>query len=50
MHIAGCMGAYLESQHLGDRGKRMSEFEAHFAYKVSSKIAKTTFLKKLFQE
>jgi hypothetical protein len=32
----------LESQHLGGRGRWISEFEASLIYKVSSRAARTT--------
>jgi hypothetical protein len=34
---ARCGGARLKSQHLGGRGRRISEFEASLVYKVSSR-------------
>jgi hypothetical protein len=37
---AGCGGACLQSQHSGDRGRRISEFEASLVYKVSSRTAR----------
>jgi hypothetical protein len=33
-------GACLESQHLGGRGRRISEFEASLVYRVSSRTAR----------
>jgi hypothetical protein len=33
-------GARLNSQHLGGRGRRISEFEASLVYKVSSRTAR----------
>jgi hypothetical protein len=39
---AGRGGAHLESQHLGGRGRRISEFEASLVYKVSSRTARAT--------
>ena len=38
----GSGGSHLESQHLGGRGRRISEFEASLVYKVSSRIARAT--------
>jgi hypothetical protein len=35
-------GAHLSSQHLGGRGRWISEFEASLVYKVSSKTARAT--------
>jgi hypothetical protein len=35
-------GACLLSQHLGDRGRRISEFKASLVYKVSSRTARAT--------
>jgi hypothetical protein len=32
-------GARLQSQHLGGRGRQISEFEASLVYKVSSRTA-----------
>jgi hypothetical protein len=40
--IAGRGGARLWSQHLGGRGRRISEFEASLVYKVSSRTARAT--------
>ena len=37
---AGRGGSHLYSQHLGDRGRRMSEFEASLVYKVISRTAR----------
>jgi hypothetical protein len=37
---AGCGGALLWSQHLGGRGRRISEFEAILVYKVSSRTVR----------
>jgi hypothetical protein len=31
-----------ESQHLGGRGRRISEFEANLVYRVSSRITRAT--------
>ena len=36
------VGIRLQSQHLGGRGRRISEFEASLVYKVSSRIARAT--------
>jgi hypothetical protein len=36
----GCGGAHLEFQHLGGRGRRISEFEASLVYRVSSMTGK----------
>ena len=33
-------GAHLYSQHLGGRGRRISEFEASLVYRVSSRTAR----------
>jgi hypothetical protein len=38
--IAGCGGAHLESQHLGGRGRWISEFKASLVYRVSSRTVK----------
>jgi hypothetical protein len=38
----GCGGARLQSQHLGGRGRGISEFEASLVYKVSSRTARAT--------
>ena len=35
-------GARLQSQHPGDRGRRISEFEASPVYRVSSRTARAT--------
>jgi hypothetical protein len=35
-------GARLYSQHLGGRGRRISEFEASQGYRVSSRTARAT--------
>jgi hypothetical protein len=35
-------GARLQSQHLGGRGRQISEFEASLVYKVSSRTARAT--------
>jgi hypothetical protein len=37
----GSGGASLKSQHLGGRGRQISEFEASLVYKVSSRTART---------
>jgi hypothetical protein len=42
VNAAGRGGAHLSSQHLGGRGKWISEFEASLVYKVSSRIARAT--------
>jgi hypothetical protein len=39
---ARCGGARLQSQHLGSRGRRISEFEASLVYKVSSRTARAS--------
>jgi hypothetical protein len=39
---AGRGGTCLYSQHLGGRGRQISEFEASLVYKVSSRTAKAT--------
>jgi hypothetical protein len=36
----GSGGTRLESQHLGGRGRQISEFEASLVYRVSSRIAR----------
>jgi hypothetical protein len=33
---------YLQSQHKGGRGRKISKFKASLAYRVSSRTAKTT--------
>jgi hypothetical protein len=38
----GSGGASLWSQHLGGRGRQISEFEASLVYKMSSRIARAT--------
>jgi hypothetical protein len=38
----GSGGARLLSQHLGGRGRRISEFKARLVYKVSSRTARAT--------
>ena len=38
----GSGGASLKSQHLGGRGRWISEFEASLVYRVSSRTARTT--------
>jgi hypothetical protein len=38
----GSGGACLKSQHLGGRGRQISEFEASLVYRVSSRIARAT--------
>jgi hypothetical protein len=38
----GSAGTRLKSQHLGGRGRRISEFEASLVYKVSSRTARAT--------
>jgi hypothetical protein len=38
----GSGGERLYSQHLGDRGRRISEFEAILVYRVSSRTARAT--------
>jgi hypothetical protein len=38
----GSGGARLYSQHLGGRGRRVSEFEASLVYRVSSRTARGT--------
>ena len=35
-------GAHLKSQHLRDRGRQISVFEASLVYKVSSRTARAT--------
>jgi hypothetical protein len=40
--IPGSGGARLLSQHLGGRGRRISEFKASLVYRVSSRTARTT--------
>ena len=35
-------GTCLKSQHLGGRGRQVSEFEASLVYRVNSRIAKAT--------
>jgi hypothetical protein len=39
--VAGRGGTYLYSQHLGGRGRQISEFEASLVYRVSSRTART---------
>jgi hypothetical protein len=39
-NLAGSGGARLWSQHLGGRGRQISEFEASLVYKVSSRTAR----------
>jgi hypothetical protein len=38
--MLGGGGAHLSSQHLGGRGRQISEFEASLVYRVSSRIAR----------
>jgi hypothetical protein len=38
----GMVGARLQSQHLGRRGRRISEFENSLVYRVSSRTARAT--------
>ena len=38
--MLGGGGAHLSSQHLGGRGRQISEFEASLVYKVSSRTAR----------
>jgi hypothetical protein len=38
----GSGGTCLSSQHLGGRGRRISEFEARLVYTVSSRTARAT--------
>jgi hypothetical protein len=38
----GSGGACLSSQHLGGRGRQISEFEASLVYRVSSRTARAT--------
>jgi hypothetical protein len=38
--LPGSGGACLESQHLGGRGRWISEFEASLVYRVSSRTAR----------
>jgi hypothetical protein len=38
----GSGGACLQSQHLGGRGRWISEFEASLVYSLSSRTARTT--------
>jgi hypothetical protein len=40
--LPGGGGARLYSQHLGGRGRRISEFEASLVYRVSSRTARAT--------
>ena len=40
MSFDGRGDARLYSQHLGGRGRRISEFEASLVYRVSSRIAR----------
>jgi hypothetical protein len=40
--FASGQGTHLESQHLGGRGRRISEFEASLVYRVSPRIARAT--------
>jgi hypothetical protein len=40
IYYAGRGGARLYSQHLGSRGRWISEFEASLVYKVSSRTAR----------
>jgi hypothetical protein len=42
----GSGGACLQSQHLGGRGRWISEFEANLVYRVSSRTARATQSKK----
>jgi hypothetical protein len=39
---SSCDGTHLYSQHLGDRGRWISEFEASLDYRVSSRTARDT--------
>jgi hypothetical protein len=39
---AGSGGAHLSSQHLGGRGRRISQFEASLVYRVSFRTARAT--------
>jgi hypothetical protein len=39
-NVAGHGGARLSSQHLGGRGRWISEFKASLVYKVSSRTAR----------
>jgi hypothetical protein len=38
----GQWGTHLQSQHLGGRGRQISEFEASLVYRVSSRTARAT--------
>jgi hypothetical protein len=38
--MLGIGGACLKSQHLGGRGRRISEFEVNLVYRVSSRTAR----------
>jgi hypothetical protein len=38
--------AFNPSQHLGGRGRRISEFEASLVYRVSSRTARATYTEK----
>jgi hypothetical protein len=41
-HVAGRGGACLYSQHLGGKGRQISEFEASLVYKVSFRTTRAT--------
>jgi hypothetical protein len=40
--VLGSGGARLYSQHLGGRGRQISEFEASLLYRVSSRTVRAT--------
>jgi hypothetical protein len=44
IRVPGLPGVVLSSQHLGGRGRRISEFEASLVYRVSSRTARAGFL------
>jgi hypothetical protein len=39
---SGCGSAHFLSQHLGGRGRRISEFKASLVYRVSFRTARAT--------
>jgi hypothetical protein len=39
----GSGGVHLKSQHMGSRGRQISEFEASLVYRVSSRTARATY-------
>jgi hypothetical protein len=46
---AGCGGTGSQLQHLGGRGRHISEFEASLIYRISSRTARAT-QRNLFSE